>query len=563
MPKGVDIGGGHCSGSSLIETLVSAALIGVLSTALAASASSMSTTARLVLDDLDTTRSMGRFRDVVPQDLSEYPEIDTSPTALDHLPGTNAITLSQGTSPTGDLVSYRYVEVDGSWDLVRFHLDDTGVPAEPSPRRTIATRLAAPPEGWSRNDSPIHAIAVTTRPASSISSYAAFEERSIDLTFAAGTRIGAGAVHRTFSDVPTIAEPNTIVPSHRCGGTIAVVLNTSSTIWSQGAASTVAGDLIDVINSLRGTPTHLRVVTFDRQALSFYPDVAIGTYVDLLNPSSSITTLLSKLTTLSTTSSSWRNGRNWEDGLWQATRLNTGTLLAQPPDLVIFITDGSPNRNRTNTTSDTDTTFHTADLTRAVTAAHYARNTGAVLMGMMLGTGATSTATGHLTSVFGMSTWEGSNVLLPLDRARSFIRPTTEGFVRLDEMLSLIAKWRCGGTVTVQQRVLTGGVSNFPADAWTIGVSMSESAPTSTVTVDADRPSATVDAVSPLEGAPRLITLTQGPRNGFHHHSTTCTSAGTSIPLQTTTGPDGTTVIRLTAPADAIVSCVLTAQVVS
>ncbi len=565
-------------GSSLIETLLASALVAVVSTALATSATSVSSTTNNILSNLEITRDIDRVRDHLPRDLSNYAVLELSPVTASQLPGTNVLTLS-GHVPTGaespqgstqgGLVSYRYVSNEGSheesWQLFRFHLVEPTSPPESATQSLIASHLAPPPTDWMPSDFPVHAFSVSALPGISTETDSVSEQRIVEVTFSSGVRLSTGGVFRTVADMPSAPAPDDveIVPSSRCGGTLTIVLNTSSTIWSQGAAPTVVGDLIGFIESMRSTPTHLRIVSFDRLALSFYPDVAVGTYVDLLNPSSSITTLISKLSNLSTTSSSWRNGRNWEDGLWQAARLNTGTLLAQTPDTVVFISDGSPNRNRTNTTSDTDTTFHTADLTRAVTAANYARNTGSVLYGILLGTGANGTAISHLTSVFGSLTWDGSTSLVPLDRARSFTRPTAEGFTRLDEILGLISRWHCAGTVTVQQRVLSSGVSSIPADLWSIGVSTADSSPPTIVSVGAGRTSATVDGGTDGSATPRLITITQQERPGHRHHSASCTSAGAPFSLDTSSTPEGTTIIRLTASAMDIVSCILTSEVLA
>jgi hypothetical protein len=325
----------------------------------------------------------------------------------------------------------------------------------------------------------------------------------------------------------------------------------------------VTTSLTKFVESLRGTPTHVRVIAFDRNAYSFFPDIAIGTYVDMLGSPTTISSLLSRLSTLSTTSTSWRNGRNWEDGLWQATRRDTGTVLAQVPDLIVFITDGSPNRNRTNTTSDTDTTFHEADLTRAVTAAEYARGTGATLIGVLLGSGANSTSSAHLTTVFGQLAWEGSTAIAPLDRSRTFAQPAEAGFSRLDDIIGLIGSWRCAGTITLQQRVLISGVSSSPTDSWEFDVSASNPTFTQRTAVNPSRLSATVDLGGGDSAQARTITVTQNPRAGHRHHSASCTSSGVALSIQTVVDSNGATSILVPAPPRSAVTCVLTAEAVS
>lgn len=558
-------------GSSLIEVLVAAALVGLISVALATTAGSLAGSARLVATNLEITRDMDRTDNRLSQDLESYPEIDVSPSALAQLPGTNVLALS-GTArnawtriPNETVVSYRYVRSGESWNLVRFGLAAPLDPLSSASIETLSVHLEPPGPEWTAGQTPSHAISVTSRTVSDSNS-APVTMRSVELIYATGEHFRTGGTHQDLQQSPTTtvtpAPPNIPVP--RCGGSITVVFNASSTIWSQGAASTVTGDLSGFVDSLRGTPSHIRFVAFERAAYSFYPDVSVGTYVDMLNPSTSITALINKLATFSTSSSNWRNGRNWEDGLWQATRRDTGALFSQLPDLVIFLTDGVPNRNRTNTSTDTDTTFQTADLTRAATAADYARSTGATLFGILLGTGADSTATGYLTTVFGTPMWDGTTGVLPLDRARSFVRATTEGFARLDEILALIGRWRCAGTITLQQRVVTNGVSAPPVDSWSFDVAATNTTtPAIQVSVDSNRPSATVDFGASSTTQQRSITVSQKQRTGYRFLSTSCTTGVTSVPVETTTDSTGTTTVRISTSTDVALSCILSSQSLS
>lgn len=556
-------------GSSMIEILIAATLLGITSGALAMVSTSITPMSRVTFDNLDIARDLGRIHDLVPSDLAHFPFIDVSPGALGQLPGTNIVTLrpsTTGASQTlgangGDarLVSYRYVEVESEWHLVRFELADESTSPAQATRTTVSTHLAKPPDGWQPGTSPSHAVTLLRSEESSA------YETTVEIHFSSGARTTTTGTHRILADTPIPATdpPVQPVPITRCGGSITIVVNTASTIWSLGAAPTVTASLAKFVESLRGTPTHLRVIAFDRTAYSFFPDIAIGTYVDMSGASTSISTLLSRLATLSTTSTSWRNGRNWEDGLWQATRRETGTALTQVPDLVIFITDGSPNRNRTNTTSDTDTTFHENDLTRAVTAAEYARGTGATLMGVLLGSGANSASVAHLTTVFGQFAWEGTTAISPLDRSRTFTQPAEAGFSQLDNILGLIGSWRCGGTVTLQQRVLISGVSSSPIDTWEFDVAASNPTFSQRTAVHPSQPSATVDLGAGASTQERTIIISQNPRPGHRHHSASCTSSGVPLSVQTVVESSGATSIRVPAPPRSAVTCVFTAEAVS
>jgi hypothetical protein len=548
----------------MIEILISASLLGIVSTALATLSSSITPVSRVTFDNLTTARDLGRIQDLVPLDLSRYPLIDLSPNALAHLPGTNVFTLAfdEAEAPSTDttvrLASYRYVEVEGAWHLVRFELADESTPLAQAIRTTVSSRLQAPPNSWQPGTSLSHAVTVLR------STNTQGDERWVDIHFSTGIHTTAAGQYRHLADAPSPVDTPLVdpVPTVRCGGSITIVVNTSTSIWNLGAAATVTTSLAKFVDSLRGTPTHLRVIAFERSGYSFFPDIAIGTYVDMIGAPASIATLLSRLATLSTTSTSWRNGRNWEDGLWQATRRETGTILAQVPDLIIFITDGSPNRNRSNTTSDTDTTFHEADLTRAITAAEYARGTGATLMGVLLGSGADSTAVGHLTSVFGPMTWDGTTNISPIDRARHFARPSGEGFSRLQDILGLISSWSCAGTITLQQRVLVAGVASAPTDAWEFHVSTSNPTLTHRAVVQPSQPTWTVDLGADGSAQARSITVSQSPRAGHRHHSVSCTSAGVGLTAQTVVDPNGSTSVIVPAPPRSAVTCTFTSEVV-
>lgn len=556
-------------GSSMIEILIAASLLGITSSALAMVSTSITPMSRIAFDNLDFARDVGRIRDLVPSDLAVYPSVDTSPGAMEQLPGTNVATLRHSATqetPTGGanggntrLVSYRYVEVEDEWHLIRFELADEATSPAQATRTTVSSRLKSPPSGWRPGTSASHAV--TLLRAEGPTAY----ETAVEIHFSSGARATTSGTYRLLANAPSpVTDPPVEpIPTVRCGGSITIVLNTASTIWSLGAAATVTTSLARFVDSLRGTPTHLRVIAFDRSAYSFFPDIAIGTYVDMFGSPTSISTLLSRLTTLSTTSTSWRNGRNWEDGLWQATRRDTGTVLAQVPDLIVFITDGSPNRNRTNTTSDSDTTFHEADLTRAVTAAEYARGTGATLMSVLVGSGSNSTSAAHLTTVFGQLAWEGTTAISPLDRSRTFAQPASAGFSQLVDILGLIGTWRCGGTITLQQRVLISGVSSAPADSWEFTVSASNPTFMQRTVVQPSQLSATVDLGAEDSGQARTITISQDSRAGYRHHSASCTSSGIALSIQTIVDSNGAISMFVPAPPRSAVTCVLTAEPVS
>lgn len=556
-------------GTSLIEFIIVTSMVAILVTSLADLAIAFPTTILSTELRSEITRDLQMIQ-TVSRDLTASEGFDTDPGTLNFLPGTNVVTLDQGHSNTSDrsqVISYRYVADGPRWTFVRFALPSTSDESDILSSATIARYIQQPPENWNASSRPLHAFMASSRVIPSDLAHSSATERFVTFTFVNGRSLRVGGIHHDVS-TPIDDETTTSAPdSPRCGGTITIVLNTSSNIWSKGAASTVVDELKKFSNYFRGTPTSLRVVSFDRSAISLYPDLVVGSYVDLLNPNSAVSSLINKLTSLSTSSTSWRNGRNWEDGLWQATRRDSGLLFAQVPDLIVFVTDGSPNRNRANISTDSDTTFHAADLSKAQTAGDYARSTGADLIGILIGDTPDSTATAHLAAVFGSRFWEGSTILLPANRSSTYSQPSSSPFGRLDAILGLVSAWRCAGTVTVQQRVLAGTTTSVPDQPWTYDFSRhpidSELSRTvQHISVDSTRsPSTTVDLGLSDEEGTTSYTIEQHLPNGFTFHSISCTSGEIEVaPIRTEVGLQGSTIVHFDVDSRRAVSCTFTAR---
>lgn len=558
----------HDSGFTVLEVVIASALSALVLAAVTAAFHVVSTSSVMTRRQWDRTRDIDSLEDLLSRDLADFDIVDTSPGFSSSLGGINVISLTDPSSsdpvpPTLDhFVSYRYQVVDGSWHLVRYIVD--GTPETPSVESStsVARHLAPPPMSWTGSTSPVHAV--------TLSSSTSADPR-LTVMFDDGTSLTVHAHHRAMS-APSTSAPATTTPpitAVRCGGSITIVLNTSSSIWSQGAAPTVVNELTSFINSFRGTPTSIRIVSFDRSAISFYPDTSSGTYVDMLTSSSNLTSMLAKLSALSTTSSSWRNGRNWEDGIWQANRRDSGTILPQLPDLIVFVSDGSPNRNRTNTSTDTDTVFNDSDLTRAITAADYSRSTGSTLLGILLGANSSTLTTQHAESVFGTARWDGSATMIPIDRASVFTRPAAEAFSRLHDIVSLISSWRCGGTVTLQQRLVVNGVATTPTGTWSYRLWRVDSSGTSGPIVQTRlsspaMTSTTVDLGLLGENTAATVVIEQQLAPGVVFQSATCTAGTTTLsPLDITVGTDSTLTVRVPVHIGDALSCTLTAQTTS
>jgi hypothetical protein len=201
-----------------------------------------------------------------------------------------------------------------------------------------------------------------------------------------------------------------------------------------------------------------------------------------------------------------------------------GTILALLPDVIVLITDDGPTRNRLNTSSDGDNTFHDADLSRAITAAAYARGTGASLAGILVGNGATPTALNQLQSVVGQDVTSGP-------------------FSSLTAMLLAQVRSRCGSSLTLIPRLDTNGILGAASGTWSVTVNGSEH------TIDAARTAGLT--VNPSSAA----TITDISVPGFVFQRIDCSVAtvplasATSLPMSVAVSPDTTTSCQLVVRA--------------
>ncbi|MFM8380892.1 MAG: prepilin-type N-terminal cleavage/methylation domain-containing protein [Actinomycetota bacterium] len=260
---------------------------------------------------------------------------------------------------------------------------------------------------------------------------------------------------------------------HRCRGGITVLIDTSTSVWTQSAAPTMVASIRGFLNALTGSPVRVRLVTFDLSAATLSPASTTGAFTSTLLTSAALTSMHTSVEALDDTSTRWKAGSNWEDALWQAVRLDVGSILPSLPDLVVLVTDGVPTRNRTNLSSDGDNTFQDADLSRAVTAATYARSTGAPLAGILVGTGATPTALSNLQTVIGSDVTSGT-------------------FAELSSLLTALVRARCGATVTLVPRLDTAGTLGPATGTWSItvdgAVQSLDASMTAALTIDSASP---------------------------------------------------------------------------
>jgi len=553
-------------GMTLVELLITVTILGIIMTSLSAAMIVILRTEQPIKDHLSESKDITFLQAWIPNDLASASSrnIDPmyQPSTRTTLPGTEVLTLDRADISTSGVttnyvVSYRYVQVRDEWQLQRYEIRNVGLATQNITKVGVAHQLASPPPTWNPTQSPVHAVSVTSRNQVVLRPIG----EDVQVTFGSGQEFTTGGAGLSSQDqLPTdytggIIDPS--APPTRCGGTVTVVLDTSSSIPSQGGATSLVNAALGFIDAFSGTPTYLRIVGFDVSAYSYYPTTA-GQYVNILNPSTNLTAMRTKIDNQDLSNARWGGGTNWEDGLWQAFRTTSGTAFSQLPELVVFISDGEPNRNRTNTPNDGDARFNTSDLSRAVTAANYGRGTGARIVGILVGNDASTTNQGRMKSVVGNVAWNGTGATNPGNAAAAdfFLPANSASFAELGNVLRSISAAVCGGTITVQKRIEQAGALSEATGTWSyttdVGVRDLDTSQSSSATFDFTFPNGTTT---------RTVQITETPKSGYTFVRAECSSGGVAIPAsRLRSPPDGSPGVIITLTPDEAVSCLMVSQ---
>ena len=551
---------------TLVELLITVTILGIIMTSLSAAMIVILRSERPIKDHLSESKDITFLQAWIPNDLASASSrnIDPlyQPSSRTTLPGTNVLTLDRADISTSGVttnyvVSYRYVPVGDEWQLQRYEIRNVGLATQTITKVGVAHQLASPPPTWNPTQSPVHAVSVTSRNQVVLRPIG----EDVQVTFGSGEEFTTGGAGLSSQDqLPTdytggIIDP--AAPPTRCGGTVTVVLDTSSSIPAQGGATSLVNAALGFIDAFSGTPTYLRIVGFDVSAYSYYPTTA-GQYVNILNPTAALTAMRTKVDNQDLSTARWGGGTNWEDGLWQAFRTTSGTAFSQLPELVVFISDGEPNRNRTNTPNDGDARFNTTDLSRAVTAANYGRGTGARIVGILVGSDASTTNQGRMKSVVGNVVWNGTGATNPGNAAAAdfFLPANSASFAQLGNVLRSISAAVCGGTITVQKRIEQAGLLSEATGTWSyttdVGVRDLDTSQSSSATFDFTFPNSTTT---------RTVQITETPKSGYTFLRAECSSSGIALPASRLRAPtDGSPGVIITLTPDEAVSCLMVSR---
>jgi len=607
-------------GFTLPELLIAMALSGVLIAAISLAISVMLTATPQAEIRLAESKDITFLQTWVPVDLSSainsYAEPNETQLKADmvlgepsmaynvSLAGTNVLTLVVPDLEAADykIVSYRYLSLEGDSRLVRYLIKNPGTASESSSQVGVATEVQDPPVGWVPGTEPVHAFQITSRNQVVLRPIG----ENITVFFKSGSEFSTGgaglSAERDLAPNDPVTLPDPTAPPSRCGGRVALVLDTSWSVPGFGGGNDVEAAANSFIDSFQGTPTMLTVMGFDSMAYQLYPNLNgdRGDYIDLLNPSSDIDNAQANIRELPNVDTQypastpeaygfeeqysyyltpagtgigtgddrtigWSKNRqsesglerqyatNWEDALHapfftEGTATENGIQRSQTPETVVWITDGEPTTNRAEMFYNQDSTDYVGP---AVLAANAGRSTGARIIGVLVGPGGAALEQ-NLADVVGGNKWTGSvdpdtgDIDLKNAVSADYF---TGNFDELGGVLRSIMAAQCGGTVTVQKKV----VGETASGRWTYKTNIGDS------TLDLDLTSAlTFDFTFDSEATVRDVLILEEVRYGYTFSHAECSVGGVAVPEATMTqSPEGAAGVLLSIEPDQAVHCTM------
>lgn len=378
------------AGSTLPELLITVMLLGLIVTSLASAVIVIVRQQDNTTGRLNVARSETNVGLWLPADLASAQDVDLTPGASPCgttcppnavTGGSNSIMLSWNSLEAGATdalssrinVSYRYVQVGVSYDLVRVECVSVASGPWSCGNTTVLRDLMAPPPAttwtpgvtspkWVINVSePLDAGTIDGDPQASTTTIVANPNAPIrnaqrvvvtingggDAAGAGGglnsISLTAGGTERGIIDATsTQGTPSFNEARTRCGGNFGLIVDDSGSIGS--AMGTVNAGLQSFVDAFAGTPIKVQVVRFDSTA-SVIGQNPRTRYYDMLNDAD-VASLRAAVGSLVA-----NGGTNWEDGLHRMFYTDTGSVQQVYPETVIFFTDGEPTWSRVDGTS--------------------------------------------------------------------------------------------------------------------------------------------------------------------------------------------------------------------
>jgi prepilin-type N-terminal cleavage/methylation domain-containing protein len=599
------------AGFTLPELLIAIMISGILTVSISMAFTTVLRTQTQATDRLAESKDITFVQTWMPVDLSSaletFTQVDEGqlraalaafnpPMAYNAtLPGVNVMTVIRPDLESGSgayyLVAYRYHQgADGTWQLSRFEIRNPGTASEVVKTVGVAHEIPAPPPEWDGTTPPVHAVEVTSRNQVILRPIG----EDVTVNFQSGNKFRTGGAGLSAENqLPTdysggFTDPS--APPSRCGGRVALVIDTSGSVPANRGGIPTETAAVSFIEGFTGTPTTMSINGFDREAYGMVlnPSQPVGTvarnssngtrapFVSLLNPGPAVDAMKTRITALDDLDGAWPGGganislrdpngdrimwdqigagTNWEDGLYILSRRSDGTPYGvEQPSLVVFITDGQPTAVRTASGGSSEVGSLSAKSAAAVVA-NELRAQGARTIGVMVGNTSTNTTyVGYLRDVVGPIEWNGS---VNGDGTINVGNAATADFFRgsfnaLGPILRSILIAECGGTLTVQKRVDTGGTLVNPATGkWSyttdLGVRELDRASTSSITFDYSFGAGVTT---------RSVQVVEAPVAGYVWDRAECSASGNPIP--SVPNADGSPGVTVTVQADQAVSCLM------
>jgi prepilin-type N-terminal cleavage/methylation domain-containing protein len=593
------------AGFTLPELLISVMLTGILATTMAGAFSIVLSQQKPTIDRLAESKDITFVQTWVPLDISSavastdpnVPTIndapDADPTLAKQLPGTNVLTVLRADLTAGSevryYVSYRYLQVRDEWRIVRYEIRNAGTASEVVKEVGVAHQMPAPPPGWRAGiDKPTHAVEINARNQVILRPIG----DDIQVNFKSGNNFSTGGAPLSrglsLSNDSLYSQTDPKAPPSRCGASIAIVLDTSGSVPQSGGGEQAKTAAASFIDAFKGTPSQIATYGFDASAYRMYPANDTQPYASLLNDQSpEIAAARKRFTDLDNRDNNWNQsnpdaptfdgihwdqkgtGTNWEDGLFLPFRTDAGALRADTPELVVFITDGQPNKSRPGSSTN--------HVDNALKMAQADKKTGARVVGVIVGDEAKATnwnnygtptmtakANGplNLAKVVGPRVWDGSATVNTTTGAVTVVPGNAANadlfygsFANLGGVLRSIMIAECGGTVTIQKKMSVDGtltnLTDVPSTSvWTytseIGTRDLVRSATASITMDFPLGSATSKEVSITES---------GALTNTEYVGATCRSEGAPYPIKAV--DLATQTITLDVRADSAINCTM------
>lgn len=596
------------AGLTLPEILISITISGMLIVAISVAFSVMLRSEGGATTRLAVSKDVTFIQTWLPLDLSSALETTDSPAEADvkatlanlpapipnmayngDLPGTNVITIVRPDlerSYRYYVVAYRYAQVGDEWQLMRYEIRNPGGPDEDIKVVGVAHELP-PPEDMDTwvdgTERPTHAVTVTSRNQVILRPIG----EDITVTFDSGDEFTTGGAGLSAENVlPTDYSGQLIDPSappSRCGGRLAIVLDTSGSVPKQHGGNDLESAAVGFLEAFTGTPTYMQVIGFDYDSYVMTSDDGnFGTYFSMLNDPAVIEAAKTRITDLPDQDGTWTKNSNehlpihweqmlptgssagatnWEAGLWDAVMVHdpSKALHARQPDLIVFVTDGEPNRARDDSDLSSDGENRSKAADEGAEVAEIARSAGARLVGVLVGNDSDDTdAVNNLKKVVGNNEWDGSVTENPdgtftIDVADAASADIFLGeFDQLGGVLRSIMVAECGGTVTVQKKIDTGGSVVTPdSGVWqyttSVGTRELDRSETSSITFDYTFEDGVVE---------QTVQITESVVPGYVWKEAICSVGGDPVDASDAQpNDDGSPGVTVTVRADQAVSC--------